>query len=177
MACSVLRSYFRSLKTDTKDERPCSFSGSASTEPSLSRSSGRRQDADPTTTQVGQDEIRTKLTHFDNVVLSKPLPNCLRTSSCDKRSPPLVLPFSLSSSSKQVTPGYTQHPALLIFLRADPHPCWSSQLSLSPKKLLLFHFGRKPPLSFVKSFVQSIRAVLLGNLADRHLRSVQQADC
>lgn len=99
--CSALKSLLQSLKMDTRDERPGNFSDSGSSGPSLSRSCGLYQNADPRNTQAGQRELRTERTHFENVFLSKPLLNRLNVpSSYNGPVASYCFFFSLLSSSK-----------------------------------------------------------------------------
>lgn len=79
--CSVLMCHFCLLKIDRRDEEPSNSSGSGSSELSLSRSCGRRQDADRPNTQTGQEKHQTDRANLSEVVFSKPFLNCLSPSS------------------------------------------------------------------------------------------------
>lgn len=75
--CSLLRSYFRTLKMNTSDKRPCRPSGSGCGKPSVSCLSGLHEAADPKQyTQAVQEEEQTKLTNSDDVLASMLSPNC-----------------------------------------------------------------------------------------------------
>lgn len=79
MPRSVLELHSRSLKVDKSDEGPNSSSGLVNDELSVNRSSGVHQDTDLTDTRAGQREHHTKVSSFDDVVLSN--------SSLNFRSP------------------------------------------------------------------------------------------
>lgn len=77
---SALRSDNRSLKLDTSKEGQSSSSGSGSGERNLSCPFSRHHNADPRNIPAVQEERQAELTHFDDVISSKPPFNCLKSS-------------------------------------------------------------------------------------------------
>lgn len=93
VSLSVLKCHIRSLKTDTSDNGPSSFSSSGNDEPHLSPSFDCHHDKDLGNTQAVQEENQSELKNFDDTVPSKPPPRCLNTSFSLQHSHPLLLPF------------------------------------------------------------------------------------
>lgn len=60
---------------DMSDDKLSSYSTSSSNRPSLNRSSGLFQDADPGSSQAVQKEHQTELTNFDDLTLDSPSPS------------------------------------------------------------------------------------------------------